>query len=85
MAKKHSEEELRPKVTQAFRGEVLICYSTELSGLEKDLLRDASINCWYQALAKRFKEREPDAQDASDRYVYTLQDARSGRTPHAYV
>ena len=85
LAKNHSEEEVRPMITQALRGGALIWYSTELSELEKDLLREASMERWYQALSKRFKERGPDAQDALDRCAYTLQDARNGRTPRAYV
>ena len=85
LVKNHSEEELRPMVTQAFRGGVLVWYLTELSELEKDLLREATMERWYQAIAKRFKQRGPEAQDALDRCAYTLQDARNGRTPRAYV
>ena len=40
---------------------------------------------WYQALARRFKQKGPEAQEALANCSYTLQDARNGRTPRAYV
>ena len=44
LVKNHTEDEVRSIITQAFRGGALIWYSTELSELEKDLLRDASLD-----------------------------------------
>ena len=85
LVKTHKDEEVRPIVSQALRGGTLIRYSTELTELEKDLLRDATMDRWYQALTRRFRERGPEAQDALDRCSYTLQDARNGRTPRSYV
>ena len=85
LCKIHGEDEVRPKVTQAFRGGVLIWYFTELSDLEKDLLRDAFMERWYQVIDKRFREKGSEAQKVLDRCLYTLQDARSERTPRAYV
>ena len=85
LAKNHSEEELRPLITQAFRGGALIWYSTELSELEKDLLREASMDRWYQAFTRRFRQKGPEAQEALDSCSYSLQDAKNGRTPRSYV
>lgn len=47
LVKNHTEDEVRSMITQAFRGGALIWYFTELSELEKDLLRDASMDRWY--------------------------------------
>ena len=40
---------------------------------------------WYQALARRFKQKGPEAQEALDNYFYTLQNAKNSRTPRAYM
>ena len=85
LAKTHSAAEVRPMITQALRGGALTWYSTELTELEKDLLRDATMEHWYATITKRFKEKGPEAQDALDRCSYSLQDAKNGRTPRAYV
>ena len=85
LVKDHDEVTLRPMVTQALRGGALIWYSTELSELEKDLLRDATMDRWYKTITERFKQKGPEAQDALDKCSYTLRDARDGRTPRAYV
>lgn len=85
LVRTHGEEEVRPMITQAFRGGALIWYSTELSELEKDLLREATMERWYQALTRRFKQKGPEAQEALDNCSYSLQDAKNGRTPRSYV
>ena len=41
LCKTHGEDEIRPKITQAFRGGALIWYFTKLSDLEKNLLWEA--------------------------------------------
>ena len=85
LVKNHGDTAVRPMITQAFRGGALIWYSTELSELEKDLLREATMDRWYQALTRRFREKGPEAQEALDHCSYSLQDAKNGRTPRSYV
>jgi len=85
LAKQKGNEVLKPLVSTCFRGEALRWYSTELSELEKDLLRAATLVQWYSALIKRFKERGLVAQEALENCSYTLADARNGRAPRAYV
>ena len=85
LVKTHTVAEVRPMITQALRGGALTWHSTELTELEKDLLRDATMEHWYATITKRFKEKGPEAQDALDRCSYSLQDAKNGRTPRAYV
>ena len=85
LVKTHDEATVRSMVAQALRGGALTWYSTELTELEKDFLRDANMDRWYKTITDRFKERGPEAQDALDRCAYTLQDVKNGRTPRAYV
>ena len=44
LVKNHNEKELRSLITQTFREGALIWYFTELSELEKNLLREAFMN-----------------------------------------
>ena len=85
LVKNHSEEELRSIITQIFRDSALIWYFTELSELEKDLLRKTFIDRWYQALTRRFKQKRSKIQKVLDSCFYTLQDAKNGRTPRIYI
>ena len=47
LVKNRSEEELRPMNIQAFCDGALIWYSTEVGALQKDLLRDATMEWWH--------------------------------------
>jgi hypothetical protein len=79
------EQRIRELVPGCLRGGSLIWYSTELTDIEKDLYRDASLYTWCRALIQRFKERGPVALQAMQAERYTMTDARNGRTPRAYV
>ena len=61
LCKTHEEDEVRFKIIQAFRGGALIWYFTELSDLEKNLLRDAFMKRWYQVINKRFRKKGLEA------------------------
>lgn len=49
-------DKLRNVIPQCLRGSALIWHSTELSDLEKEMLREASLTMWCNALTKRFKQ-----------------------------
>ena len=83
LVKNRSEEELRSMNIQAFCDGALIGYSTEVGELQKDLLRDATMEWWRQVFAKRFKEEGLEAQYTLDLCSYSTQEARRGRTPHS--
>jgi len=79
------EQKIKDLIPGCLRGAYLTWYSTELSELEKDLLRSASLDQWINALVRRFKERGAAALQAHQAETYSMTDARSGRTPRAYV
>ena len=79
------EQRIRELVPGCLRGGSLTWYSTELTDIEKDLYRDASLDTWCRAFIQRFKERGPVALQAMQAERYTMTDARNGRTPRAYV
>ena len=79
------EEKVREVLPMCFRGESLTWHSTELTDLEKTLLRTASLTAWYDSLIKRFKERASVAVHHLQTERYTLLDARNGKSPRTYV
>ena len=85
IAKTESDDTVRAQISSCLRGEALVWHSAELSELERDLLREASIERWIKALTSRFKERGTDAMEALDKLDYSTADARSGKTPRAFV
>ncbi len=79
------EDKLRAVLPQCFRGSALIWHSTELSDMEKDLLRQASLSSWYQAMINRFKQRTPMALASLQQSRYTMTDAQSGKDPRLFA
>lgn len=78
-------DKLRSVIPQTLRGSALIWHSTELSELEKRLLRKASLDEWEESLIERFKERVPIALAKLQTAKYTMNDARERRDPRAFV
>ncbi|CAA9220090.1 MAG: hypothetical protein AVDCRST_MAG95-496 [uncultured Adhaeribacter sp.] len=76
---------LRDMLPTCFKGAALIWHSTELTDLEKDLLRTASIKSWYAALIKRFKKRISVALHKLQSERYTMKDARDHKSPRAFA
>ena len=85
MAPLRGEDKLRTVLLQCFRGTALIQHSSELSELEKNLLRRASLSDWYDALIHRFKERTPVALASLQRAKYTMADTREKKDPRLFV
>ncbi len=72
-------------ITSCFRGSALMCYSMELTELERDLLRDANlVKLWYTTLINRFKTRTSVALSQMAGQTYGLADIRH-TSPRAFV
>ena len=67
---------LRNVVTECLRGSALMRYSTELTELERDLLRDSDLDRWYTTLINRFKIRTSVALAQLVHHSYGMQDLR---------
>ena len=85
LEKGSSGHRVRELVAGCLRGDALTWHSLELGETEKDMFRDASVDQWCRGLIRRFKERGPQALKNLQAERYTMQDARNGRTPRAYV
>ena len=72
-------------MSACLRGSALLWHSTELSEIEKELLRTASVQQWTIILIKRFKERTTTAVQKLQAEKYTMADARAGKSPRAWV
>lgn len=79
------DEKLRTVLPQCFRGAASIWHSTELSEMEKILLRGTNLSGWYEAMIHRFKERTPVALASLHRARYTMSDARDRKDPRTFV
>ena len=79
------DEKIREILPTCFRGEALTWHSTELTDLEKTLLRTADLAVWFDSLVKRFKERATVAVQHLQTEKYTMTDARNGKSPRTYV
>lgn len=79
------EEKLRSVVPQCLRGSALIWHSTELSEMEKTLLRRADLVAWYETLITRFKQRTPLALKSLQQSKYTMADAKEKKDPRQFV
>lgn len=79
------DDKLRNILPQCLRGTALIWHSTELSDMEKNMLREASMKFWHDALIERFKERTPAALSAIQNAKYTLEDARRNKDPRTFA
>lgn len=79
------EEKVRTVIPECLRGACQRGYSIELSQLEKDLLRDASLERWIGVLVRRFKLRTAQALDHLVKEKYSAYDARKGKHPRDYV
>lgn len=85
LASVRGEEKLRTVIPQCLRGSALIWHSAELSDLEKNLLRTATVRQWYDALISRFKERAFVALEKLHKERYTFADARERKNPRLYA
>lgn len=85
LSKGPTGDRVKDYISGCLRGEALIWYSTEVSELEKDLLRGASLDQWCIALTRRFKVRSSKALLSFQNEKYTMADARSGKTPRSYI
>lgn len=87
MALVRGEDKLRTAIPLCLRGSALIWHTTELSDLEKRLLRSKStpVEEWYITLTARFKERTPLALAKMQASRYTMADARDRKDPRFYV
>ena len=72
-------------VATCLKGGALRWYNSELTEIEKDFFREATIERWCTHLIKRFKERSPVALKKLQTESYTYADARRGRRPRAYM
>ena len=85
MAKLRGPDKVRTVLPECLRGTALVWHSAELSEMEKDLLRDASLDNWFGAMIRRFKERTPLALQHLQTERYTMTDARTGKNPRVYA
>lgn len=70
---------------QCLRGAALIWHFTELSQIEKKLLRAANLDFWYKYLSDQFKECTPLALSKMQSAQYTMADARNRKDPRNFV
>jgi len=59
LASTKGEEMLRLNLPSYFHRSVFEWWVSELTDLERDLLREVTLEQWYTQLIKRFKERAP--------------------------
>ena len=85
MAILRGHDKLQTVLPQCLRGAALIWHSTELTPMEKELLRTANLDSWYKYLTDRFKERTPLALAKMQASKYTMADARSRKDPRTFV
>ena len=85
LEKGSSGAKIKEYISGCLKGGALRWQARELTELERDFLREATIERWCTTLIRRFKERGPVALKALQTERYTYADARSGRTPRAYV
>lgn len=79
------EEKLRSVVPQCLRGSAPNWHSTELSEMEKSLLRRADLDAWYETLITCFKQRTPLAFKSIQQSKYTMEDAKEKKDPRQFV
>lgn len=60
-------------------------YSTELTDLERDLLRDSDLDRWYTTLINRFKIRTSMALSHLISRIYDMQDLRNNVNPRIFM
>lgn len=61
MAPLKADDKLRTVLPQCLRDAALVWHSIELSDLDKDMLRVATLDMWHVALTRCFKSRTPVA------------------------
>lgn len=79
------EKKLQSVVLQCLQGSAPICHSTELSEMEKSLLRQADLDAWYETLITCFKQRTPLAVKNIQQTKYTMGDANEKKYPRQFV
>ena len=85
LEKTASGDRVRDLISTCLKGEALRWFETELTEIEKDYFREATVEKWCTNLVKRFKERTPTALKKLQTESYTYADARRGRTPRSYM
>lgn len=85
LEKTASASRVRDLISTCLKGEALRWHTSELTELERDYFREASIERWCTNLIKRFKERSPTALKKLQTESYTYADACRGRKPRAYM
>lgn len=79
------EKKLQSVVPQCLRGSAPIWHSTELSEMEKSLLRQADLDAWYETQITCFKQRTPLAVKSIQQSKYTMGDAKEKKDPRQFV
>jgi hypothetical protein len=79
------DDKLRTILSQCFRDAVLIWHFIELFDMKKDLLRQANLASWYQALINRFKERTLATLVTLQSSRYTLTNARAEKNSRIFA
>ena len=70
------DSKLKLIIFQCLRESTLIWHSIELFTLKKEMLRDASLINWYNALIRRFKKRTSIVLISMQTIKYTMKNAR---------
>ena len=78
-------DKLRNIISQCFKEFALIWHSTKLFDLKKDMLREASLNMWYNVLTKRFKKRTSVALINIQFFRYIMKDARKHKNSWVFA
>ena len=78
-------DKLRNVISQCLREFVLIWHSTKLSDLKKNMLREAFLQMWYNALIKRFKQRTSAILISIQASRYTMKDARRQKNSRIFA
>ena len=76
---------LRTVISQCLRESTLIWHSIELFVLKKEMLRDASLINWYNALIRRFKKRTSVALTIMQIIKYTMKNAKQHKDSRMFA
>lgn len=86
LANRKPPDQVKDVITECMRGSALIWYSTELTELERDLLRSsaADLDRWYTTLINKFKVRTAVALSQLSSQTYSFSDMRH-TSPRAFI
>ena len=81
----HTYTSVKAAIPFCLRGSAKMWYTSELTELEKTLLRDAPLEKWYSTLIDHFKMRANIALKLLQNQAYGYREIRDGVTPRAYI